>query len=85
MSDLPIPAALKRGNLAEWPLAGLLVAAQRTGATGVLRLRSPDGVASVFFRDGLAAGAAGTLGYAPLGQVILEEGLIQTEELVGAT
>lgn len=79
VADVSIPDSLTSGSLSDSPLTVLLVAAERQRATGVLRLGTLAGSAAIFLRDGAATAAAAPQGYVPLGQVLLEEGLIDVD------
>ncbi|HEU4385322.1 MAG TPA: DnaJ domain-containing protein [Anaeromyxobacteraceae bacterium] len=64
------------GDLARTPLAALLLAALNEKATGVLTVEHPKGTARLYLRTGMPAGAQVFLGFKPLGQYLLQRGLI---------
>jgi hypothetical protein len=67
--------------LSDYPLAALLLSAQSRASTGVLRLEHPSGTSRLYLRQGAPAGAHMAIGYKPLGQVLVEQGLIGLEAL----
>src|SRR5919198_4268924 len=69
------------GDLAEVPLAAVLIEALNARATGVLTVEHGGGTSRVFLRDGIPVGALSATGFRPLGQALLAEGLIDVEML----
>jgi tetratricopeptide (TPR) repeat protein len=64
------------GDLARTPLAALLLAALNEKATGVLTVEHPKGTARLYLRTGMPVGAQIFMGFRPLGQHLLQRGLI---------
>src|SRR5512145_2365399 len=64
------------GDLARTPLAALLLAALNEKATGVLTVEHPKGTARLYLRTGMPVGAQIFMGFKPLGQHLLQRGLI---------
>lgn len=64
------------GDLARTPLAALLLAALNEKATGVLTVEHPKGTARLYLRTGMPVGAQVFMGFKPLGQYLLQRGLI---------
>ncbi len=67
------------GELAEVPLAAVLIEALNQRATGVLSVEHGGGTSRVFVRGGVPVGAQSFGGFRPLGKVLLTEGLIDVE------
>src|SRR5574341_2448323 len=64
------------GDLAHTPLAALLLAALNEKATGVLTVEHPQGTSRLYLRTGMPVGAQTFMGFRPLGQHLLQRGLI---------
>jgi curved DNA-binding protein CbpA len=64
------------GDLARTPLAALLLAALNEKATGVLTVEHPKGTSRLYLRTGMPVGAQTFMGFKPLGQHLLQRGLI---------
>jgi curved DNA-binding protein CbpA len=64
------------GDLARTPLAALLLATLNEKATGVLTVEHPRGTARLYLRTGMPVGAQVFMGFKPLGQYLLQRGLI---------
>jgi curved DNA-binding protein CbpA len=64
------------GDLAEVPLAAVLIEALNARATGVLTVEHDGGASRVFLRDGIPVGAQSFTGFRPLGHALLADGLI---------
>jgi len=69
------------GELARTPLAAILLEALNVRATGVLEVTHGGGTSRIWFRDGRPVGAAVFQGFRPLGQLLLEAGLIDIDAL----
>ncbi|HTP27003.1 MAG TPA: DUF4388 domain-containing protein [Anaeromyxobacteraceae bacterium] len=69
------------GDLAQVPLAAVLIDALNQRATGVLTVEHGNGASRVFLRDGIPVGAQSFCDFRPLGQALLAAGLIDVEEL----
>jgi len=69
------------GDLAEVPLAAVLLEVMNQRGTGVLTVAHDGGSSRVFFRGGVPVGAQSFTGFRPLGQILLAEGLIDVEQL----
>lgn len=69
------------GDLAEVPLAAVLIEVLNQAATGVLTIEHGGGASRVFFRGGVPVGAQTFAGFRPLGQALLAEGLIDVAAL----
>jgi curved DNA-binding protein CbpA len=69
------------GDLAEVPLAAVLIEALNQRATGVLTVDHGNGSSKVYVRDGIPVGAQSFRGFKPLGQVLLAAGVIDVEAL----
>jgi len=69
------------GDLAEVPLAAVLLEVMNHRATGVLTVDHDGGASRVFFRGGVPVGAQSFTGFRPLGQLLLAAGLIDVEQL----
>jgi curved DNA-binding protein CbpA len=70
---------LSRGRLNELPLAALLLSARRRAATGLLSIEAGQGTSRLFLRDGAPCFAQVAVGYRPLGQVLVQYGLVDLE------
>ncbi|MFN7131422.1 MAG: DUF4388 domain-containing protein, partial [Myxococcales bacterium] len=79
--SVAVPSVPDRGRLSERPFAALLHAARERKATGVLRIQSQGKTSRVYFRGGAPAGAQVTVGYKPLGQVLVQLGLVDLDIL----
>ena len=69
------------GDLAQTPLAALLLEALNVKATGTLEIQGGGGNHKLFLRDGVPVGAQTFVGFKPLGQYLLAKGLIDIEAL----
>lgn len=69
------------GDLAETPLAAILIEALNVRATGVLEVAHGGGTSRLWFRDGHPVGAQVFNGFKPLGMLLLREGLIDIDAL----
>jgi curved DNA-binding protein CbpA len=69
------------GDLAQVPLAAVLIEALNQRATGVLTFEHGGGASRVFLRDGIPVGAQSSAGFKPLGQALLAAGLIDVDAL----
>lgn len=69
------------GDLAQVPLAAVLIEALNQRATGVLTVEHDGGKSRIFLRDGVPVGASSFTGFRPLGQALLAAGLIDVEAL----
>ncbi len=69
------------GDLAEVPLAAVLLDVLNQRATGVLTVEDEGGASRLFVRDGVPVGAQSFAGFNPLGQALLAAGLIDVETL----
>jgi curved DNA-binding protein CbpA len=69
------------GDLAQTPLAAVLLEASNLHATGVLEVVHGGGTSRLWFRDGRPVGAQVFLGFRPLGMMLLQAGLIDIEAL----
>src|SRR5512136_2655047 len=69
------------GDLSRTPLAAILLEAWNLRATGELTVQQPGGDSRLWFRDGLPVGAQTFAGFHPLGQILLQRGLIDIETL----
>jgi curved DNA-binding protein CbpA len=69
------------GDLAEVPLAAVLIDALNGRATGVLTVEHDGGSSRVFLRDGFPVGAQSFTGFKPLGQALLADGTIDVDAL----
>ena len=69
------------GELSEVPLAAVLIEALNQRATGVLSVEHGDGLSRAFIREGVPVGAQSFAGFRPLGEILLTDGLIDTEVL----
>jgi curved DNA-binding protein CbpA len=75
----PSELELPRGRLNDWPLAALLLAARKRASTGLLAIESGGGTSRLFLRDGAPCFAQVTVGYRPLGQVLVQYGLVDLD------
>lgn len=69
------------GDLAEVPLAAVLLDALNQRATGVLTVEHEGGASRVFVRDGVPVGAQSFGEFRPLGQSLLAAGAIDVDAL----
>jgi curved DNA-binding protein CbpA len=69
------------GDLAQTPLAAILLEAWNLRLAGELTVRQAGGDSRLFFRDGVPVGAQTFAGFHPLGQVLLGQGAIDIETL----
>jgi tetratricopeptide (TPR) repeat protein len=69
------------GDLAEVPLAAVLIEALNLRATGVLTVEHGGGASRVYLRDGIPVGSQSFTGFRPLGQALLADGVIDVEAL----
>ena len=76
MSILDLP-----GDLAEVPLAAVLIEALNRRATGVLSVEQGQGTSRVFLRDGVPVAALSTIAFRPVGTVLLAAGVIDMDAL----
>jgi curved DNA-binding protein CbpA len=69
------------GDLAQVPLAAVLIEVLNQRATGVLTVDHGQGASRVFLRDGVPVGGQSFAGFKPLGQALLAAGLIDVDAL----
>jgi curved DNA-binding protein CbpA len=69
------------GDLAQTPLAAILLEAWNLRLAGELTVKQAGGDSRLFFRDGVPVGAQTFAGFHPLGQVLLGQGAIDIETL----
>jgi len=69
------------GDLAETPLAAVLLEALNLRATGVLAVAHGGGTSRLWFRDGRPVGAQVFAGFRPLGMMLLQQGRIDIDAL----
>ena len=69
------------GDLARTPLAAVLLEAWNVKATGTLTVDHGQGTSRLFLHAGVPVGAQVYVGFRPLGQFLLQEGLIDVEIL----
>src|SRR5574341_756005 len=69
------------GDLARTPLAALLLAALNEKASGVLTVEHPRGTSRLYLRTGMPVGAQTFMDFKPLGQHLLQRGLIDIATL----
>ncbi|HEX9241149.1 MAG TPA: DUF4388 domain-containing protein [Anaeromyxobacter sp.] len=69
------------GELAEAPLAAVLLDALNVRASGVLEVAHGGGTSRLWFRDGRPVGAQVATGFRPLGLMLLQAGLIDVDAL----
>src|SRR4051812_19747376 len=69
------------GNLAQTPLAAILIEALNLRASGVLEVAQDGGTSRIWFRDGRRVGAQVFAGFKPLGMLLLQAGLIDIDAL----
>jgi curved DNA-binding protein CbpA len=69
------------GDLAEVPLAAVLLDMLNRRATGVLTVEHGAGASRLFVRDGVPVGAQSFGGFRPLGQALLAAGAIDVDAL----
>jgi len=72
---------LTSGRLSDRPLAALLIEARSRAATGVLSIEVGGATSRLFLRHGVPSGAQVAQGFRPLGQVLVQHGLIDVEAL----
>lgn len=71
----------EHGDLAATPLAALLIEALNTKASGILTVQHGAGTSRLYLRTGMPVGAQVFTGFKPLGQVLLQAGLIDMPAL----
>src|SRR5512137_548689 len=69
------------GDLAQTPLAAILLEAWNLRLAGELTVHQAGGDSRLFFRDGVPVGAQTFAGFHPLGQILLGQGAIDIETL----
>jgi curved DNA-binding protein CbpA len=69
------------GDLAQTPLAAILLEAWNLRLGGELTVHQAGGDSRLFFRDGVPVGAQTFAGFNPLGQILLGQGVIDIETL----
>ncbi len=69
------------GDLAQTPLAAVLLEALNLRATGVLEVAHGGGTSRLWFRDGRPVGAQVFAGFRPLGMILLQAGKIDIDAL----
>ena len=69
------------GDLAQTPLAAILLEAWNLRLTGELTVHRSGGDSRLFFRDGVPVGAQTFVGFHPLGEILLGQGVIDIETL----
>lgn len=69
------------GDLAQTPLAAVLLDALNARLTGVLAVAHGGGTSRLWFRDGRPVGAQVFTGFRPLGHLLLQAGLIDIDAL----
>src|SRR5512139_1968634 len=69
------------GDLAQTPLAAILLEALNLRATGVLEVAHGGGTSRLWFREGRPVGAQVYAGFRPLGMMLLQAGHIDIEAL----
>ncbi|BDG02603.1 DUF4388 domain-containing protein [Anaeromyxobacter oryzae] len=69
------------GDLAQTPLAAVLLEALNLRASGVLAVEHGGGTSRLWFRDGRPVGAQVFAGFRPLGHMLLQAGLIDIDAL----
>ena len=69
------------GDLAEVPLAAVLIEALNHRATGVLTVDHGEGASRLFLRDGIPIGAQSFTAFRPLGAALLAAGIIEAAAL----
>src|SRR5512146_3270381 len=69
------------GDLAETPLAAIMLEALNVRASGVLEVAHGGGTSKLWFRDGRPVGAQVFTGFKPLGMMLLQAGLIDIDAL----
>ena len=69
------------GDLSRTPLAAILLEALNLRAAGVLEIVHGGGTSRIWLREGKPVGAAVFQGFRPLGQMLLEAGLIDIDAL----
>ncbi len=71
----------KPGDLAQTPLAAILLEALNLRANGVLEVEHDGGSSRLYLRAGVPVGAQTFVGFKPLGQYLLARGLIDIRHL----
>ena len=69
------------GDLAQTPLAAILLEALNLRASGVLEVAHGGGTSRLWFREGRPVGAQVFTGFRPLGHMLLQAGLIDIDAL----
>ena len=69
------------GDLAQTPLAAVLLEALNHHADGVLAVEHGGGTSRLWFRDGRPVGAQVFTGFRPLGHMLLQAGKIDVDAL----
>ncbi len=69
------------GDLAQTPLAAVLLEALNQRATGVLEVAHGGGTSRLWFRDGRPVGAQVFVGFRPLGMMLVQSGKIDVDTL----
>jgi curved DNA-binding protein CbpA len=77
----PMSFLREPGDLAQTPLAAILLEAWNLRLAGELTVHQAGGDSRLFFRDGVPVGAQTFAGFHPLGQVLLGQGAIDIETL----
>jgi len=77
----PMALLHEPGDLAQTPLAALLLEALNERATGVLEVAHGGGTSRLWFRDGRPVGAQVFVGFRPLGMMLVQAGKIDVETL----
>lgn len=72
---------LAGGDLSTSPLASILIEALRIRCSGELLIEAKGGISRVYFRRGQPCGAEIFFGFKPLGQFLLERGIIDIRAL----
>src|SRR5512146_2047400 len=69
------------GDLAQTPLAAILLEALNLRSSGVLEVAHAGGTSRLWFREGRPVGAQVFTGFKPLGMMLLQQGLIDIDAL----
>ena len=77
----PMSFLREPGDLAQTPLAAILLEAWNLRLAGELTVHQAGGDSRLFFRDGVPVGAQTFAGFHPLGQILLGQGAIDIETL----
>lgn len=77
----PMSLLHEPGDLAQTPLAAVLLEALNQRATGVLEVAHGGGTSRLWFRDGRPVGAQVFVGFRPLGIVLVQSGKIDVDTL----